>query len=77
MDLVYVKGNIKAISYNGIAPTVANVLNKSYPVWGYGYMMTKGQPTGATKEFIKYVQSSTFQNGAVKKMKFIPISAIK
>jgi phosphate transport system substrate-binding protein len=77
MDLVYVKGNIKAINYNGVAPTVANVIAKKYPVWGYGYMMTKGQPTGATKEFIKYVQSKTFQNGAVKKMKFIPITAIK
>jgi phosphate transport system substrate-binding protein len=77
MDLVYVKGNIKAISYNGVAPTVANVIAKKYPVWGFGYMMTKGQPTGATKEFIKFVQSASFQNGAVKTMKFIPISAIK
>lgn len=77
MDLVYVKGNIKAISYNGVAPTIANVINKRYPVWGFGYMMTNGQPTGATREFIRFVQSATFQNGAVKKMKFIPISAIK
>ena len=77
IDLVYVTNGLKALSFNGVAPTVTNVVNKSYPVWGYGYMMTKGQPTGATKAFIDYVQGKTFQNGAVKKMKFIPIGAIK
>jgi len=77
IDLVYVTTNMKALSYNGVAPTVANVINKSYPIWGFGYMMTKGPATGATKEFIRHVQSKAFQNGAVKKMKFIPIGSIK
>lgn len=77
IDLVYVTTNMKALKYNNVSPTVANVINKSYPIWGYGYMMTKGQPTGATKAFITYVQSKSFQNGAVKKMKFIPIGSIK
>jgi phosphate transport system substrate-binding protein len=77
IDLVYVASGMKAVSFNGVAPTVSNVINKSYPIWGYGYMMTKGQPSGATKAFIDYVQGKTFQNGAVKKMKFIPIGSIK
>lgn len=77
MDLAYVTDKMTAVKINGIAPTEANVINGKYKVWGYGYYMTKGQPTGATKEFIKFVQSTKFQNGSLKKLKFIPISAIK
>ncbi|GGG75811.1 phosphate ABC transporter substrate-binding protein [Paenibacillus radicis (ex Gao et al. 2016)] len=77
MDLAYVTDKMSALSVNGVAPTEANVINGKYKVWGYGYYMTKGQPTGAVKEFIAYVQSAKFQNGSLKKLKFIPISAMK
>lgn len=78
IDLVYVTGSdIKAVKHNGIAATTDNVINGSYKIWAYGYYMTKGQPTGATKEFIEYVQSKKFQNGSLKKLKFIPIAAMK
>ncbi|MNG38762.1 Phosphate-binding protein PstS 1 precursor [compost metagenome] len=66
-----------ALKINDVAPTEANVINGKYKVWSYGYYMTKGQPTGATKAFIEYVQSKAFQNGSLKKLKFIPISAMK
>jgi phosphate transport system substrate-binding protein len=77
MDLAYVTDKMTAVTINDVEPTEANVINGKYKVWGYGYYMTKGEPTGATKEFIKYVQSTKFQNGSLKKLKFIPISAIK
>jgi phosphate transport system substrate-binding protein len=77
MDLVYVTSNMKAVKINDVAPSEANVVNGTYKVWGFGYYMTKGQPDGATKAFIEYIQSSKFQNGSLKKLKFIPISAIK
>ncbi|MGD8188382.1 phosphate ABC transporter substrate-binding protein [Brevibacillus ginsengisoli] len=77
IDLVYVKGDVKALNFNGVAPTVENVIAKKYPIWSYGYFMTKGQPTGATKAFIDYVQSAQFQQGSLKKMKFIPITSMK
>lgn len=77
MDLVYVTSKMTAVKINGAAATEANVVNGTYKVWGYGYFMTKGQPTGATKAFIEYIQSSKFQNGSLKKLKFIPLSAIK
>ncbi|MEC0372371.1 phosphate ABC transporter substrate-binding protein [Paenibacillus chibensis] len=77
IDLVYVNSDIKAISHNGVAPTTENVINGTYKIWAYGYYMTKGQPTGATKAFIDYVQSQKFQQGSLKKLKFIPISAMK
>lgn len=77
IDLVYVTDKMTAVKINGVAPTEANVINGTYKVWGYGYYMTKGEPTGAIKAFIEYVQSSKFQNGSLKKLKFIPLSAIK
>ncbi len=77
IDLVYVNSDVKAISHNGVAPTTDNVINGTYKIWAYGYYMTKGQPTGATKAFIEYVQSQKFQQGSLKKLKFIPISAMR
>ena len=77
VDLAYVKGNIKSVNYNGVAATTANVINGKYPVWEYGYLVTKGNPTGANAEFIKYIQSSKFQNNTLPKLKFIPINKMK
>lgn len=77
IDLVYVTSKMTALKINNVAPTEANVINGSYKVWGYGYYMTKGQPTGAVKAFIQYIQSTKFQNGSLKKLKFIPLSAMK
>lgn len=77
VDLAYVKGNVKSISYNGVPATIDNVIKGKYPVWGYGYLLTKGEPKGADAEFIKFMQSSKFQNGSVKTLKFIAISQMK
>jgi phosphate transport system substrate-binding protein len=77
LDLVYVNDTFKAISINNVAATPENVINGKYKVWAYGYYMTNGQPKGATKAFIDFVQSKDFQQGSLKKMKFIPIAAMK
>ncbi|WP_019638251.1 phosphate ABC transporter substrate-binding protein [Paenibacillus fonticola] len=78
IDLTYITGgDIKAVKFNGVEATTDNVINGKYKIWSYGYYMTNGKPTGATKEFIEYVQSKKFQEGSLKKLKFIPISAMK
>ena len=77
IDLVYVTRKMTALKINGVAATTDNVINGTYKVWNYGYYMTKGEPTGATKAFIEYIQSAKFQNGSLKKLKFIPLSAMK
>ncbi|OAB39460.1 phosphate ABC transporter substrate-binding protein [Paenibacillus macquariensis subsp. defensor] len=77
IDLVYVTSDLKAVKFNGVAASTDNVINGSYKIWAYGYYMTNGQPTGATKAFIEYVQSSKFQQSSLKKLKFIPIAAMK
>lgn len=78
IDLVYVTGgDLKAVKHDGVEATADNVINGKYKIWSYGYYMTKGEPTGETKAFIEYVQSKKFQTTTLKKMKFIPISAMK
>ncbi|RCX19835.1 phosphate ABC transporter substrate-binding protein (PhoT family) [Fontibacillus phaseoli] len=78
IDLTYISGSdFKAVKHDGVAATTENVINGKYKIWSYGYYMTKGEPTGATKAFIEYVQSKKFQESSLKKLKFIPISAMK
>lgn len=77
IDLVYVSGDMKAVGFEGVDATVENTVNGKYKIYGYGYYLTKGEATGATKEFIDYVRSSKFQMGSLKKMKFIPIGSMK
>jgi phosphate transport system substrate-binding protein len=50
----------------------------TYPIWAYEHMYTKGEPTGATKQFIDYVLSPDFQTKVVPTVKgFIPVTQMK
>lgn len=77
IDLVYVGGDMKAVGFEGVDASIENTVNGKYKIYGYGYYLTKGEATGATKEFIEYVRSQKFQMGSLKKMKFIPIGSMK
>ncbi len=77
IDLVYVKDDVKAVKFNGIEATTENVVNGKYAIWAYGYYMTKPNPDAATKAFIEFIQSNKFQQGTLKKLKFIPVSSMK
>lgn len=44
-----------------IAPTEANVRNKSYPIWRYLYYYTNGKPSGETKRFVDFALSNEGQ----------------
>ncbi|WP_088042476.1 phosphate ABC transporter substrate-binding protein [Bacillus sp. EAC] len=79
IDLAYItpSSGLKALKYNGVAATVANVKAKKYPVWGYGYLITKKNVSDANMKFIKFMQSSKFQNKSLKSLKFIPVKEMK
>lgn len=72
-DLAYVKGDIKAVSINGVQASTANAASGKYVFYGYGYLLTKGEAKGVDKAFIDYMLSKKFQNGSLKKLKFIPV----
>lgn len=76
VDAAYVDQTVKALAYNGVKYTLDAVANGQYPVYTFGRMFTKGEPTGAVKAFIDYVMSADFQNAFVEKSGFIPAAKL-
>lgn len=60
--LPYLLGNdsIAAVAIDGVAPTLENTYNGTYPVWGYEHMYTKGEATGAVKAFLDFILSDAY-----------------
>lgn len=74
VDLAYVKPEVNAVKFNGVAPTTDNVKNDSYKLVGYSYYFTnkKSEQIPAVMAFIKYVQSDDFQK-KLSDIGFLPI----
>jgi phosphate transport system substrate-binding protein len=70
----YVNNTVQSLNIDNVAPTEANVLNRSYPIWSYEHLYTKGRPTGLKKSFIDYVQGKAVQEELVPKLEYIPLS---
>ncbi len=77
VDAAYVDQSIKALSYNGVKYSIDNVVNGTYPVYTFGRMYTKGEPTGGVKAFIDYVTGKEFQDAYAEKNGFVPITKLK
>ena len=61
-----------------VDPSNENITSGKYPIWSYEHVYTKGEPTGATKDFIDYLLSPGFQKDVVPTVKgFIPVTAMK
>jgi phosphate transport system substrate-binding protein len=60
VGLAYVDG-VKALKVDGKDCSVANVKDGSYPISRSLYMLTKGAPAGAAKEFIDFILSAEGQ----------------
>lgn len=52
--------DVAAIAIDGVEPSLENTYNGKYKVWGYEHMYTKGEPTGAVKDYIDYVLSDEY-----------------
>jgi phosphate transport system substrate-binding protein len=61
----YVNKNIKAISFNDVAPTVKNAATGLYPIARYLHLFTKGEAKGAVKGYIDFMLSDKFQTEIV------------
>ncbi len=77
VDAAYVDKTIKGISYDGVAYSIQAVIDGKYPIYTFGRMFTKGEPTGATKAFIDYATSAKFQEAYAEKNGFIPVTKMK
>lgn len=77
VDAPYADDSVKVLKFDGVEYTAQNIIDGKYPIYGYGHMYTKGEPTGAVKAFIEYILSDEFQNSQVEKLGFIPVSKMK
>ena len=73
----YADESVKVLKFDGVEFSAQNIIDGKYPIYGYGHMYTKGEPTGAVKAFIDYIMSDEFQNSQVEKLGFIPVSKMK
>lgn len=76
LALSYVDNTVKALKYNGIEPTVANITSGQYPIWSYEHMYTKGEAKGVAKDFIDYMMSPDFTS-TITQLGYIPNSDMK
>lgn len=77
VDAPYADDSVKVLKFGGVEFSARNIIDGKYPIYGYGHMYTKGEPTGAVKAFIDYIMSDEFQNSQVEKLGFIPVSKMK
>lgn len=77
VDAPYADDSVKILKFDGVEYSPENIIAGKYPIYGYGHMYTKGEPTGAVKAFIDYILSDEFQNTQVEKLGFIPVNKMK
>jgi phosphate transport system substrate-binding protein len=53
----YLDGSIYAVPIDNAAPTAENVLNKTYPIWRYFNLVTKGAPNPLAQAFMDFIFS--------------------
>ena len=81
-----IKGSLAPIAYEGVAYSAANVINGSYPIWGYeNYYFITDPNTGAPSAqqqavldaFYASVTNAAFHTSAVFTNLFIPEASLK
>ncbi|KGE16955.1 phosphate ABC transporter substrate-binding protein PstS family protein [Paenibacillus wynnii] len=77
LGLSYLDDSVKAISYDGVEPSVDNVISGKYPVWAYEHMYTNGEPNETVKAFLDYFMTDEVQTGDVVELGYIPASKMQ
>ncbi|MDO5846607.1 MAG: phosphate ABC transporter substrate-binding protein [Methanocorpusculum sp.] len=71
LSLEYLTDSLKAFTVDGVAPSIAAVLDGTYTINRPLLMITNGEPTGLAKEFLTYILSDAGQK-IIEEKGFIP-----
>ena len=52
--------DVATVSVDGVAPTLENTYNGTYPVWGYEHMYNKGEPNATVKSYLDFIMSDEY-----------------
>lgn len=77
LALSYLDDTVKTLNYDGIEPSVDNVVSGKYPVWAYQHMYTNGEPNEAVKAFLDFMLSDEIQTNDVVELGYIPASQMQ
>ena len=72
VGLGYLSSEVKALTIDGVVPSVETVLKGTYPISRPLFMYTNGKPKGLAKDFIDFVFSEEGQR-IVKKQGFVSL----
>lgn len=62
----YLNARLKALTVDGVTATPAAAMDGSFPVSRKLFMFTKGEPSGAVKDFLDFIKSAEGQDLAEK-----------
>ncbi|WP_025689789.1 phosphate ABC transporter substrate-binding protein [Paenibacillus zanthoxyli] len=77
LALSYLDDSVKTLNYDGVEPSVDNVVSGKYPVWAYEHMYTNGEPNATVKAFLDYFLTDEVQNGDVTELGYIPANKMQ
>lgn len=77
LALSYLDDSIKTLNYDGVEPSVDNVIAGKYPVWAYEHMYTNGEPNETVKAFLDFMMTDEVQTGDVVELGYIPASQMQ
>lgn len=77
LALSYLDDTVKTLNYDGVEPSVDNVVAGKYPVWAYEHMYTNGEPNETVKAFLDYFMTDDVQTGDVVELGYIPASKMQ
>ncbi len=71
------ENQVKALSFDGVKPSIANVANGSYKMSRPFVFATKGVPNTQTKAFIDWCKGNERAQSIIAKMGFVRLSLVK
>lgn len=72
VGLAYVEPRVKAISVEGVAPSIETVRSGRYPLKRELFFYTRGEPQGLAKSFIDFVLSKDGQR-LIQQVGYVPV----
>lgn len=77
LALSYLDDSLQTLALDGVKPSAEAIETNDWKIWSYEHMYTKGEPDQDVKAFLDYMVSTDVQEGVVKELGYLPITAMK
>lgn len=77
LALSYIDDSLQTLSIDGVAASTDTIETNDWSIWSYEHMYTKGEPDASVKAFLDYMTSDEVQNGLVKELGYLPVTAMQ